>query len=49
MPFSVAVRRWLADDGAIIYECRHCGTAVESIEQQCPTCESTEIVTFDIS
>ncbi len=49
MSLSATVRRWLADDENVIYECRHCGTTLMSTEQQCPTCGSTEIAKFDVS
>jgi rubrerythrin len=43
------VRGWLADDEAVVYECRHCGTTLMAAKQRCPTCGSTEIATFDVS
>ncbi|WP_458191090.1 hypothetical protein [Haladaptatus sp. NG-WS-4] len=49
MSLPAPVRRWLADDGATIYECRQCGTTLEAIERPCPSCGSTKIAEFDVS
>jgi rubrerythrin len=49
MPLSAKVRRWLFEEETIVYECRNCGTTLMSDQQRCPTCGSTEIVTFDVS
>ena len=49
MSLSTAVRRWLTDEDALVYECRNCGTTLEATDQQCPICGSTEIVVFDVS
>lgn len=49
MSLSTAVRRWLSDEDALVYECRNCGTTLEATADQCPTCGSTEIVVFDVS
>lgn len=43
------VRQWLSMDESVIRECRHCGTSLDTTEQPCPTCGSTETVDFDVS
>ncbi|MBP2252653.1 rubrerythrin [Halarchaeum solikamskense] len=45
------VRLWelgvrLGEDG--FYECRHCGTIVESASETCPACCSEEIARIDL-
>ncbi|MFC4440177.1 MULTISPECIES: hypothetical protein [Natrialbaceae] len=42
------VRRWLSDDD-VIYECRDCGTTLESVQRVCPSCGSSEIAEYDSS
>ena len=32
----------------VIHECRHCGTGVPTGETDCPTCESGELVRYEI-
>lgn len=32
----------------VIYECRHCGTSVESTSDSCPACCSEEIAKIDL-
>ena len=49
MSFSTAMRWWLTDEDALVYECRNCGTTLEATDQRCPTCGSTEIVVLDVS
>ncbi len=49
MALPVIVQQWLSLDESVILECRHCGTSLDTTEQTCPTCGSTEIVEFDVS
>ncbi len=30
MSLSTTVRRWLTDEDDLVYECRHCGTTLET-------------------
>ena len=39
-----AVRAYLVDSTSIVSECRRCGTSVENGTEQCPGCDSEEIV-----
>ncbi len=34
---------------AVVYECRRCGTTVDSDTETCPACESDAIVEYRIS
>lgn len=36
----------LRGDSTAVYECRRCGTNVESTDQTCPNCDSEEIAQF---
>ncbi|WP_265110601.1 zinc-ribbon domain-containing protein [Halosolutus halophilus] len=47
MSLTAAVRRWLSDDPDVTYECRNCGTTLESTERTCPVCGSIEIAEYD--
>lgn len=40
--------RGLIGDGNLVYECRRCGTTLESEADDCPQCERSDIVTYDI-
>ncbi len=31
------------DGGNVLYECRRCGTTVDTAETACPTCETVDI------
>jgi len=33
----------------VVYECRNCGTALDSEQGPCPNCDSTEIACHDLS
>ncbi|SEW31572.1 hypothetical protein [Natrinema salifodinae] len=48
MALTTAVRRWLSDD-SVIYECRNCGTTLESTDQRCRSCGSSEIAEYDVT
>ncbi|WP_331235988.1 hypothetical protein [Natronorarus salvus] len=48
MSLADTVRRWLDDDAAVIYECRECGTALDSDELMCPSCGSTDVSEYDV-
>jgi rubrerythrin len=41
------VRGLIGDEGTV-YECRHCGTTLESNTQTCPQCGRSEVVAYDI-
>ncbi len=30
-----------------VYECRHCGTSVESAAEPCPACARSDIATYE--
>lgn len=32
----------------IIYECRNCGAIVKPSSEECPTCDSTEIASYEL-
>ncbi len=32
-----------------VFECRHCGTMVEALDEPCPACGSAEIAKYDLS
>lgn len=49
MSLTDAMVRWLSDDENVIYECRECGTTLESGELRCPHCGSLAIAEYDIS
>ena len=34
------------DDDAVVYECRHCGTTVDSEDTPCPVCDTADIATI---
>ena len=36
------------DDVTIHYECRHCGAALESADESCETCESTDVSRYEL-
>lgn len=43
---------WRQSDRAtetVYYECRLCGTAVESEHEECPVCESDSIATYKLA
>ena len=33
----------------VVYECRNCGTTVEDVDSDCPSCEGNEIATYQIN
>lgn len=49
MSFATTVRRWLSNSDDVIYECRNCGTVLESVEWTCPSCGSMEVAEYDSS
>lgn len=44
------LRSYVLDEGTteVVRECRHCGTAVEPDEQECPNCGSSDIARYEI-
>jgi len=36
------------DEPTTIYECRHCGTTVDSQTDSCPYCGPTEIIEYEL-
>lgn len=38
----------LFDDCVILYECRRCGTTVDSKADRCPHCETDEVARYEI-
>jgi len=36
------------DNVTIHYECRHCGAALESADESCETCESTDVSRYEL-
>lgn len=38
----------LLSDSSMLYECRSCGTKIESEREVCPTCGSGEIAHYDL-
>ena len=49
MAFPAIVRRWFSPNESVLLECRHCGTTLETTDQRCATCGSTEIAVYDVS
>ncbi|MFU8868119.1 hypothetical protein [Natronococcus sp.] len=47
MPILTAVKKRLAGDAAVVYECRNCGTVLETNEWTCPSCGSIEVAEYD--
>jgi len=39
----------LGDQGEVVYECRRCGTTVDSETETCPACSADAIVQYQIS
>lgn len=39
----------LTDDVDVIYECRSCGTTLESESATCPYCGLTDVVCYDLT
>ena len=35
--------------GQPVFECRHCGTTVETLDEPCPACGSAGIAKYDLS
>ncbi len=33
-------------DADVVYECRECGTSVDSVDAECPSCGRTDVATF---
>ena len=34
-------------DGAVLHECRHCGSKFDEPVSRCPVCDATEIATYE--
>lgn len=47
MRILTAVKQRFSDDPAVIYECRNCGTVLETNERICPSCGSIEVAEYD--
>lgn len=37
------------DDLDVVYECRSCGTTVESENASCPYCDVADVVRYDVT
>jgi predicted Zn-ribbon and HTH transcriptional regulator len=46
MPALGALLRHVVGPGAVLYECRNCGTTLNEEKPQCTECESSEIATY---
>lgn len=49
MSFFDTVRDHLSDSEPVVWECRNCGTSVESDTERCPGCGSEEIVRYNVA
>ncbi len=47
MTLLTRVRGLIGDDSSV-YECRHCGTTLESDIDDCPLCGKSAVVAYDI-
>jgi rubrerythrin len=47
-PLTTLLRRFGRTRTRTVRECRRCGTNVDPDEEQCPSCESTELATYRI-
>lgn len=39
----------LLSNSTMLYECRSCGTKIESEREDCPTCGSAEIARYELA
>ncbi len=47
MTLLTRVRGFISDDG-LVYECRHCGTTLESDTVDCPHCGHSDVAVYEI-
>jgi len=45
------VLTWLREyhKQTVVYECRNCGTTLETNQDSCPYCETDEVAVFEIN
>lgn len=46
MTLLTRVREFIGD--GVIYECRHCGTTLESELDECPLCGTSDVVRYEL-